>query len=185
MKAMIAVVTAGLMLAGTGCVTMMDDKNLARQQADFDTIRSDTDALKERLNGIQMEQQALARDIEALRKTPREDTAARARLDQLEQQIRALNAARESDRKQIVDDLSHKVAAVVGSATSGSSGGGRTTSGRAAEAETGYEHVVKSGETLSAIAQAYKVGVSAVMRANNMKTSDRLRVGQKLFIPAQ
>lgn len=172
-----------LVLGGSGCVTLMDEKNLARQQADFDTLRTDVDVLKEKLNGIQMEQQALARDIEALRKTPREDAAARARLEQLEQQIRAVNAARESDRRQIVDDISRKVAGIVGSSSSGSrsSSSGRPSGGT----ETGYEHEVKPGETISAIAQAYKVSVSAIMRANNMKSSDKLRVGQKLFVPAQ
>lgn len=184
MKAMIVWVAAALMTLATGCVTMMDDKNLARQQADFDSMRADIDALKERLNGIQMEQQALARDIEALRKAPREDAAARAKLDQMEQQVRALNAAREGDRKQIVDDLSRKVATLVGSSSGGASGSGRSGGRSSGAAETGYEHVVKSGETLSAIAQAYKVSPSAVMRANNMKSSDKLRVGQKLFIPS-
>ena len=183
MKAMCAVMVAGLMLSGSGCITMMDDQNLARQQEDFLAMRTDIDALKERLNVIQAEQQALARDIETLRRVPREDTAARARLDQIEQQIRALSAARESDRREIVDEISHKVAGLVnasgGSGTSGRSGksGGGT--------ETGYEHVVKPGETLSAIAQAYKVSVSAVMKANNLTSGSTLRAGQKLFIPAK
>jgi N-acetylmuramoyl-L-alanine amidase len=42
--------------------------------------------------------------------------------------------------------------------------------------------VVESGQTLSAIAVAYKVSASSIKKANSMK-SDTLRVGQKLFIP--
>ncbi len=184
MKAMRWMVVAGLVLTSSGCVTMMDDKNLARQQADFDSLRTDVDVLKEKLNGIQMEQQALARDIESLRRSPREDAAARGRLEQLEQQLRAVNSAREADKREIVDEISRKVAGIV-NASGGSSGSRSSSSSRSSGTETGYEHVVKAGETLSAIAQAYKVGTSAIMRANNMKSSDKLRVGQKLFIPAQ
>ena len=183
MKAISAALIAGLMLAGSGCVTMMDDQNLARQQADFDAMRTDLDALKERINVIQAEQQALARDIETLRRIPREDTAARARLDAIEQQIRALSAARESDRREIVDEISRKVAGLVN--TAGGSGSAGRSGRSGGGTETGYEHVVKAGETLSAIAQAYKVTVSAVLKANNLASGDKLRPGQKLFIPAR
>jgi len=183
MKAMWAVMVAGIMFAGSGCITMMDDKNLARQQADFDAMQADIDALKERLNVIQAEQQALAKDIETLRRTPREDAAARTRLDQIEQQVRAVNAARESDKREIVDEISHKVAGLVNSG--GSATSGRSSAGKSGGTETGYEHVVKAGESLSAIAAAYKVSAAAVMKANNMKAGDKLRVGQKLFIPAK
>lgn len=182
MKAICAVMVVGLMLSGSGCITFMDDQNLARQTADFEAMRTDIDALKERLNVIQAEQQALARDIETIHRVPHEDTAARARLDQIEQQIRALSAARESDRREIVDEISHKVAGLVNaSGGSGSSG----HSGKGGGTETGYEHVVKAGETVSAIAQAYKVSVSAVLKANNLSSGDKLRAGQKLFIPAK
>jgi LysM repeat protein len=187
MKAVYRVMVLGLLLSGSGCVTMLDEKSLARQQADYDSLRADVDVLKEKLNIIQAEQQALARDLEAARRTPREDTAARARVEQLEQQIRAVNTARESDRRQIVDDLSKKVAGLVNASGGSASSSGRSSTGRlggGGAAETGYEHVVKTGETLSAIAQAYKVTVSAIMKANAIKTSDKIRVGQKLFIPA-
>ena len=46
----------------------------------------------------------------------------------------------------------------------------------------GREHIVESGHTLSAIAQAYGTTVKAIKSANNLK-SDSIRVGQKLFIP--
>ncbi len=167
---------AGLLLClNVGCVTMVDEASLAQQQADYDRMQEDMQRLNEKLGGIQLEQQNLAREIEGLRKAPREDLVTKNRLDTLDRQVQSLAAGREADRKQIVSDLSHKVAAIVGtsSSSSGRSGGG---------AETGYEHVVESGQTLSTIAAAYKVRVASIKKANNLK-SDIVRVGQKLFIP--
>ena len=162
-----------LLLATGGCVTMVDQASMAQQQADYDKLCEDVQRLNEKINGIQMEQQNLARDIESIQKAPREDLVVRNRLDTLDRQVQALGAAREADRKQIVSDLSHKVAAIVGSPSGGRSGGA---------ADTGYEHVVEAGQTLSAIAAAYKVSISSIKKANNLK-SDTVRVGQKLFIP--
>ncbi len=48
--------------------------------------------------------------------------------------------------------------------------------------QTGYEHKVESGQTLSAIAQAYGVSVQKIKDANGLK-NDVIRVGQTLFIP--
>jgi len=43
-------------------------------------------------------------------------------------------------------------------------------------------HIVRSGETLSGIAQRYDISVNTLRRANGIK-SDKIRVGQKLKIP--
>ena len=48
--------------------------------------------------------------------------------------------------------------------------------------ESGHEHVVESGHTLSVIAQAYGTTVGAIKKSNDLK-SDVIYVGQKLFIP--
>jgi nucleoid-associated protein YgaU len=53
-------------------------------------------------------------------------------------------------------------------------GGAATTGGRA--------HTVVRGDTLSGIGRRYNVGVSELMRANNLN-SDLIREGQKLTIP--
>ena len=55
--------------------------------------------------------------------------------------------------------------------------------------DKGYEYVVKSGDTLSAIVQAYrekniKVTVSQIQKANPGLKPESLRAGQKIFIPA-
>ena len=55
--------------------------------------------------------------------------------------------------------------------------------------EKGFEHVVKSGETLDGIVLAcreknIKVTVSQVLKANPGLKAERMKVGQKIFIPA-
>jgi LysM repeat protein len=43
---------------------------------------------------------------------------------------------------------------------------------------------VVAGETLSAIAAAYRVKSSDIIKLNNLSNPNALRVGQKLVIPA-
>ncbi|MEI6168335.1 MAG: LysM peptidoglycan-binding domain-containing protein [bacterium] len=164
----------GLLLS-SGCVTMVDQNTMAQQQADMEKLRENVQRIQEKINGLELEQQNLQRDIGSMKGAPKEDTVVRNRLDTLERQVQSLAAARDSDRKQIVN----QVASIVGSSGSGSSG--KSSSGRGSS-QTGVEHVVESGQTLSAIAAAYKVSASSIKKANSMK-SDTLRVGQKLFIP--
>jgi LysM repeat protein len=57
---------------------------------------------------------------------------------------------------------------------------GAVPAGKAAPAVT---HVVKKGETLSAIAAASHVSVATLVKANKLANPDRLRVGQVLVIP--
>ena len=58
-----------------------------------------------------------------------------------------------------------------------------------ASPEKGFEHEVKSGQTLSAIIQAYrdqniKVTLKQVLEANPGLKPEKMYVGQKIFIPA-
>ncbi len=46
-------------------------------------------------------------------------------------------------------------------------------------------HVVRPGETLSAIAKRYGVAATALATANGLTRPDRLRVGQKLVLPGK
>jgi len=55
--------------------------------------------------------------------------------------------------------------------------------------DKGFEYVIKSGDTLDAIVQAYKeknikMTVAQILNANPGLKPERLRPGQKIFIPA-
>lgn len=179
-KFVMGLLGVGLLLAG-GCVTLVDQNSMAQQQADMEKMREDVQRIQEKLNGIEMEQQNLARDVGAVRGSSKEDTVVRNRLDTLERQVQSLASARETDRKQIVSQVASIVTSQGGGSSSGHSLSGRKGSGGSGS-QTGYEHVVESGQSLSAIAAAYKVSVTSIKSANNLKSST-LRVGQKLFIP--
>ena len=49
----------------------------------------------------------------------------------------------------------------------------------------GGVHRVKRGETLSTIAGRYHTSVNAIMRANNLRSSNKIYVGQRLRIPGR
>jgi len=54
---------------------------------------------------------------------------------------------------------------------------------RVTEAASSAEYIVRSGDSLAAIASKYRTSVSALKRANNIN-GDTIRIGQKLRIPS-
>jgi len=100
---------------------------------------------------------------------------------ELEGRIRDVDSGREADR----DDMMARMQIVLEEVTRENAQlradidalRDQVTSG------TGYEHVVKSGETLAAIASQYGVTVNSIIRENNLTNPDVISVGQKLFIP--
>lgn len=57
------------------------------------------------------------------------------------------------------------------------------TTAPAARATGGRTHVVKSGDTLGAIATRYGVGQTALLRANGLSARSTIKVGQKIRVP--
>ena len=96
-----------------------------------------------------------------------------------------MDAARERDKQEIVDKLSSKITQIVGSSKSSGSSARKQSAKKSSSSssQTGYEHEVQAGETLSAIAAAYGVTSKVILDNNDIKDPNRLRVGQKLFIP--
>ena len=122
-----------------------------------------------------------------------------ARLDSLQRQIQAVDAARAQDKKDVYDDIVKKVTTIVstssgaakaggasaGASSTSRSGSGSSGSGGGKNVEKGIEHVVENGQSLSMIAKAYGVKLSTLMEANGIKEKEAntIRVGQKIFVP--
>lgn len=182
---------AGLALVVTGCTTPGGSHEAPppASQADINYLREEIRRLNARFDAAQADLGQLHSQLAADR-AGRPDTASAAQvqtlqgqLEDLQRQLRAIDAARVQDKKEIYDDISAKVAKLI-KASARSSGGTTTRAATRSDTQTGWEHVVQSGETLSQIAAAYKVRMSVIADANGMKSIDSpIYAGQKLFIP--
>ncbi len=176
---------AGLLLAlgGTGCVTTQEPAGPPpATQAEVGYLREEFRRLHARIEATDSEIGRLQSELSASRSAQSGHASAaqvqsvQTQIDDLQRQIRALDAARVQDKKDIYEDISKKVASLI-----------RTTQPpsppRRSASQTGIEHVVQPGESLSRIAAAYGVRMNVIIEANNLKNPDNLIAGQKLFIP--
>jgi len=192
MKQYLKIIGIIAVLAGlSGCITMQDSNEVMQQQEDMLLLKEDLNRTKGKLETLEMEYQRLLRELDALQGTANnskgETSSAQARIDELERRLSMLEGARVKDRQAIVNQLSGKMADIMGKGATGKSSrkskAGSTKASASTAGTTGYEHVVKDGDTLTAIAVAYKVKTSAIIEANNLQNPDTLLKGQKLFIP--
>ena len=192
MKQYLKIIGIMAMLAGlSGCVTMQDSSEVTQQQEDMLLLKEDLNRTKGKLETMEMEYQRLLRELDAMQgaavSSKGATSSTQARIDELERRLSVLEGARAKDRQAIVDQLSGKMVDIMGDRPTGKSSqkskAGSTKAGAGTTGTTGYEHVVKEGDTLSAIAAAYKVKTSAIVEANKLQSPYTLRTGQKLFIP--
>ena len=180
---------AGLALAGTGCATMPDEDYAdapSASQAEVGYLREEIRRLNARLDASAAELGRVQGDVQSAR-AGQPDTASAAQVQSIEtqladlqRQIRALDAARVQDKKEIYDDISKKIATIL--KTSAPARPTATARPRSAS-QTGIEHVVQPGESLSKIAAAYGVKMNVLVEENGLSDPSNIRVGQKLFIP--
>ncbi|MDR0993514.1 MAG: LysM peptidoglycan-binding domain-containing protein [Verrucomicrobiota bacterium] len=178
-------VAVAFALFTTGCITTQEPSGPpAASQAEVVYLREEMRRLNDRLNASEAELGHVQRNVLAAQSaqpslaTTAQVQSMQAQLDSLQQQIRSVDAARAKDKKDIYDDITRKVTTLVKSST--------PTPPRPAarsSSQSGYEHVVQSGESLSKIAAAYGVKMSVIMTENKLKNADNIFVGQKLFIP--
>jgi LysM repeat protein len=141
-------------------------RHLAEQMAEMNRIQIELDLRLQRLES-KLSGGATTDDISAIKRD-----------------IQMIRSERDTLKKEITDDLVARIDKVVSRAGSTStavkSPGTSTTSART---RTGYNHTVEKGQTLSEIARGYGKTVDAIMKANNLKTTNMIRPGQVLFIP--
>lgn len=166
------ILAVGLLLGVAGCTTLYSEGQVdpdAQRDLTIRNLQGQVNRLQENVNDTQAQREELDRRMEQAEADARmAQLEQQNRIAELERRLAALDQARERDRNEIVT----KVADIV-----------KTSSGGGVRTANGYEHPVQAGETLSAIAAAYKVSAAAIIKANNLKNPDNLRVGQKLFIP--
>ena len=179
---------AGLLaLAAPGCTTMMEsDETPVASQADVEYLRGEIRRLNARLDASEAELGRVQGDVLASQSSQpgyasaSQVQALQTQVEDLQRQIRALDSARAQDKKEIYDDISKKIATLLKSAPAASAA--RPSKPRSSS-QTGIEHVVQAGESLSKIAAAYGVSMSVIVEENGLASPDSIRVGQKLFIP--
>lgn len=182
---------------------------VAAQEEAIETFRSSVTQLRGDLARLRAENDRLKAAVEAPRNYATQD-----QLSQLGQQLKEVEKNRTSDKQQILEALEKLKAAppVVippppepGPRGTGAAGAGGTGAGPGADKPAGadkpdagpelpaefYEHTLADGETLGAVIEAYnkahglKTRLAHVLKANpSIKDPKRLRVGQKLRIPA-
>lgn len=165
-----------LVVGLSGCTTLSQQRQYddMRRLSELQEIRSRLDRVEARINGIVEGQEQLAGEVMALRSegaTASGDSS--RRLAMLEQKVAAQAEESARARDVLLGTVTTRVAEIVNAPPASARAG----------AETGLEHSVQQGETLSEIAKAYGVTVSAIVKANGLTNADTIRVGQKLFIP--
>jgi LysM repeat protein len=155
----------------SGCETLQTPQqrkqSAAREQAASRMTEEKIYRLQGQVESVEMENARLLKELQQVRSEVR---SYNQKISQLNSSMASLEAKQARETKEVIRQVESLLKKSVASRPSRPSRG------------SGHEHVVESGHTLSAIAQVYGTSVSAIKRANNLK-SDSIYVGQKLFIP--
>jgi LysM repeat protein len=143
------------------------DEKLNRLRADVDALQFNQEKLQRQIDDLQSQ-------LLALRQTSAGISA--NDIQALQARIQAVDAARENDKKIILDQLAKELAGLSASRASAASASPATGT-------VGTEHVVKPGETLASIAKGYGVSVADMVKANNIANPNEIKVGQRLTVP--
>lgn len=136
-------------------------------------------SLEDRMAVIEQQQRTLQSRIDRLEHTA--PAVSKDEVDALRADLTKVSSAQGKLRDEIVEDITKKIVAM-NEKRDAADRKAREAAQKAAQ-KSGYNHVVEAGQTLSAIAQAYKVSVKSIMQANKITDPTKIRIGQQLFIP--
>ncbi|MGN0832781.1 MAG: LysM peptidoglycan-binding domain-containing protein [Kiritimatiellia bacterium] len=157
-------------LAAAASAPAQGRENFMQQQAyaEMQRVSGQVDVLQSNLNSLQRrvvslegggDTRGIWQEIEALKSA-----------------VAELRRALQSQREEIVRDLSGRIAKLQGPAAAPKPTVERKVVG------PHLEYTVQPGDTLSLIAQAFNTSVAKIREMNNLK-GDNLRIGQKLNLP--
>jgi LysM repeat protein len=166
----------GMIFAGSGCETLSGQQRRQREirlKNDIANLKASVERIERRLDGIEEGREDLYSRISCTQKRGAKSEAQhQAEIDALESQLAAQRAEQDKMRKDLVAKLSEKMETIIKSQTATAYGD-----------VSGVVHTVQSGETLSAIAAAYGVKSTTIIKVNRLKNPDDLKIGQRLTIP--
>jgi LysM repeat protein len=161
-----------------GCVTYDTAVKETRLQEDMNVLRENITRIKGNIETVDMEYRRLNKEYQKLQEDINRTSETISKLnrnyEQLSKTVNQLQSARKKDREIIIEQLTATITEMLQK---------QDTTARTPSSMTGYEHQIKSGETLSEIAEAYDVTVEAIMQENNLSDPNLVRSGQILFIP--
>ena len=161
---------------------------LFRQQVErlndqVNAMRQENEQVEQRVTQTEQQQRAIAALQTENAKLRDEVKNLRAEIKDVRDELAQVKADRETLRKQITDDIIARITTLIEKQNAKPPVRGNSASSATGGKETGRLHTVERGQTLSEIAAAYKSSTDIIVKANNLKNPDALRIGQELFIP--
>lgn len=179
---------------------------VAVARAQEDPVQQQIDQINGQIQDIEAAQAAQEKRIEALEgevnnlasqlnQNNTQQFASQSDLQQLAGQVQEIDRKRQDDNQRILNQLTQLEQSLntpgptyrppVATATVA----GNNPNPNASGTQTGYNYNIQSGDTISAIARAYrhqgvKVSVEQILGANPGLNPNDLQVGRKIFIPA-
>jgi len=166
------------------------EEQLNKLRADVSALQASNVELQKRLSDVLKELQ----EVRELATKPTGNYASPDDVKELANKIREVDRKRVEDVDLITEQIKKLGKAITSAPTPGrgtikETKDNKKTSEAPATPENGYEYVIKSGDTLSAIVAEYnkqgvKVTTDQVLKANPGLKAESLKVNQKVFIPA-
>lgn len=162
------------------------EERYRRLNATVEECQATLEAQRKRLDALVTEIRTLREEL--ARAATRESTVSRDEFRQLAETVRDVDQKREADKRLILEEIAKLAKTPVAPPPRVEKKTTPETPAKPARDENGYEHIVKSGETISAIVAAFreqgvKVTLKQVLDANPGLNPTKLKVGQKIFIP--
>lgn len=174
-------------------------------RAQENATQQEIDKLNGQIQDMEAAQAAQEKHIEALQRqinklssqlnqSSNNEFASQDDLQKLAHQVQEIDKKRQADNQRVLKELEH-LENTLGTPPSGRpaapkiSSAGLKNHSSANGQQSGYNYIVQKGDTISAIARAYrahgvKVTTDEILKANPGLNPKSMKVGQKIFIPA-
>ncbi len=144
----------------------------AQQAQSLRNIEITLQRLSAQMDTIEQQHVSLAARVSKLERG--DSVASKDDIAALKADLNAVRSQQDAMRGEIIEDLTTRIKKIAAQQ--------QKVTEKPAQ-KSGYNHTVEAGQTISAIAEAYKVTPSSIIKANKITDPTKIRVGQKLFIP--